>query len=176
MTLQFFKPECLIINLWAFRSKCDRLFAFTLSAKARFFSLSFLFFTIFRKSLCTCTQNSINRGEYQSERLGGVAREEIKRMKGIEPSVIPPSSRLPPSNGLPPLVLQTPFFGLWGVIVVCVLPARLELWESGDLDSKLKCRAGEKSSLETLTMHRVSRERSPRGSFPPCSLQQTPSP
>ncbi len=131
-------------------------------------SLSFLF-SFFRKSLCTCTQNSIKRGEYQSERLGGVEREEIKRKKGIEPSVIPPSSRLPPSNGLPPLVLQTLFFGLWGVIVVCacvcVLPARPELWEPEDLDSRLKCRAGEKSLLESLTMSPMSRR--PRGSIFP---------
>lgn len=153
-------------------SPCDWLFGLG----EGLLSLSFLF-SFFRKSPCTCTQNSIKSGEYQSERLGGVEREEINRKKGIEPSVIPPFSRLPPVKW--PSSSCSPDSFLWPVrsnCSVCVLPARPELWEPGDLDSRLKCRAGERSSLESLTMLRVSHEPKAERLHSPCVVRSNPPP
>lgn len=171
VTIWFRKTECLI-NEHSVSKKLHATGSLVSAFQQRpaFFVVPFSFF---RKSLCTCTQNSIKRGEYQSERLGGVERgdkgEEGNRAKCQSPSFPPPPVKWPSSC--------SPDSFLWPVrsnCSVCVLPARPELWEPGDLDSRLKCRAGERSSLETLTMRRVSHELKAEKLHSPCVVRSSP--
>lgn len=120
-------------------------------------SLSLLFFFLPEVSLHLYAK--FNKKRWISEWEAGWGRErgdkgeEGNRAKCHSPFFPPPPVKWPSSC--------SPDSFLWPVrsnCSVCVLPARLELWEPGDLDSRLKCRAGERSSLETLTMRRVSHE------------------
>ncbi len=97
--------------------------------------------------------------------------EEGNRAKCHSLFLPPPPVKWPSSS-------CSPDSFLWPVrsVCVCVLPARPELWEPRDLDSRLKFRAGEKSLLKSLTMHRVSHEPKAKRLHSPCVVWYNPPP